>query len=117
MIMIYIIYDFLFIYSMFLFCCQAVGVEVERLVIGAGSEDRVTRALDMAEKEEAWLILDGVHLASSQLSRSLRVALTRVAYSRGKHILLEQSLATVLMTRPCHTKHDSRISTMFKNLI
>ena len=61
---------------------KAVNITVERVVVTEGSGVSVEEALDTAEKNEGWAIVESVHLASQETMTRLVQHLQRIHKSR-----------------------------------
>ena len=73
--------------SFFPYPQQAVNIEVTRVQIGDGCEFAVEEALHQAEKNDHWVVVEGLHLAPPEFFMTLRHHLQRIHKSRGQHYL------------------------------
>ena len=69
--------------SYFLFF-QTVNVNIEHVRIGEGCEVLVEEAIDTAEKNEGWVVIEDLHLAPDKFFHQLKKQLIRVYRSREK---------------------------------
>jgi hypothetical protein len=74
---------------------QSVNIEVERVMIGDGSEFAVEDALHQADKSDRWVIIQGLHLAPQEFFVTLRHHLQRIHKSRGQHVVYSISFECV----------------------
>ena len=63
---------------------QTVSVNIEHVRIGEGSEVLVEEAIDTAEKNEGWVVIEDLHLAPDKFFHQLKKQLIRVFRSREK---------------------------------
>lgn len=68
---------------------------MERVSIGDGCEILVEEAIDTADKNDGWVVIEALHLAHPSFFISLRQLLQRVAKSRGRWN--QESLRSFLM--------------------
>ena len=66
---------------------QAIDAKVEQVKVGEGCEILVDEAIDSAEKNDGWVIIEDLHLAPQTFFNDLKKHLIRVARSRSKFIL------------------------------
>ena len=57
---------------------------IEHVRIGEGSEVLVEEAIDTAEKNDGWVIIEDLHLATEKFCNQLKKHLIRVQRSREK---------------------------------
>ena len=69
---------------MWLIYLQTVNVNIEHVRIGEGCEVLVEEAIDTAEKNEGWVVIEDLHLAPDKFFYQLKKQLIRVFRSREK---------------------------------
>ncbi|KAK3108743.1 hypothetical protein FSP39_014630 [Pinctada imbricata] len=62
---------------------QAIGAQVESVRVGDGCTFQVDEAIDSAEKNDGWIIIEDLHLAPAKFYNELKKHLVRVARSRA----------------------------------
>ncbi|XP_056010102.1 uncharacterized protein LOC125667097 [Ostrea edulis] len=62
---------------------QAIGAQVETVRVGDGCEILVDEAIDSADKNDGWVIIEDLHLAPVKFFNDLKKHLVRVARSRS----------------------------------
>lgn len=65
---------------------QAIGAQVETVRVGDGCEILVDEAIDSADKNDGWVIIEDLHLAPVKFFNDLKKHLVRVARSRSKSL-------------------------------
>lgn len=63
---------------------KAIGAQVEIVRVGDGCEILVDEAIDSADKNDGWVIIQDLHLAPPKFFNNLKKHLIRVARSRSK---------------------------------
>ena len=59
------------------------GAKLEHIVMGEGQEIPIIDALEAADREGGWVLVDQIHLASDTFLKELRYHLHRIAKARG----------------------------------
>lgn len=65
-------------------CCQSHSVSVEMVKMCDGCEIEVDEAIDTAEKQDGWVIIEDLHLAPTTFYKELKRRLLRLYRSRGE---------------------------------
>ena len=73
-----------------------VNIEVTRVMIGDGCEFAVEEALHQAEKNDHWVVVEGLHLAPPGFFLTLRHHLQRIHKSRGQPLAPSTGLQHLL---------------------
>ncbi len=63
------------------------GVSVTMVTVSEGCEQTVLNALETAERENSWLVIDQLHLATDSLLNDLRFQLQRLHRYTGQSVL------------------------------
>ena len=59
------------------------GVDLETLTVASGNDMTILGALEKAEREDSWVLVQNIHLMSDKLLKEIRYILNRVAKHRG----------------------------------
>jgi hypothetical protein len=77
---------FLVCISQFVFFPQSRGITVDTVKMCEGCELQVDVAIDQAEKNDSWVVIEDLHLAPEKFFRELNYNLIRVMRGRGLYL-------------------------------
>ncbi|XP_070202269.1 uncharacterized protein [Littorina saxatilis] len=85
---------------------KSVNITVERVMVGDGSEYAVEEALHQADKNDTWLVVEGLHLAPPEFFPTLRQHLQRIHKSRANMTEEQHDSSRFCVWMTCKTESD-----------